>query len=145
MEIIFKKVHTTKDFIISGLTLAAGIGLFFASKGIGVAIMICGLIMLIVYKTGYKIDGIAALLKKSELELCGRNKNHILDFFNGKQHDLEIVCGHDGGTLLLEIWHNKGLQVAYARLSEYKEHTFQPITETIELQKKTTQTLISKL
>ena len=54
MEINFKRVHTGKDLIISAIVLAAGIGLFFVNKGLGIVLCLCGILMLLLYKAGYK-------------------------------------------------------------------------------------------
>ena len=53
MEINFNKVHTIKDLAISTIILLAGIGLFFANKGLGIIIAVCGLAMFFLYKGGY--------------------------------------------------------------------------------------------
>ena len=70
MEINFKKVHTGKDITISSITFLAGIGLFFVNKGLGVCIAVCGLLMLLIYKSGYKKDGKGAALTKKSEDLC---------------------------------------------------------------------------
>ncbi|MCQ2171158.1 MAG: hypothetical protein MJZ17_00155 [Bacteroidales bacterium] len=54
MEINFKKVHTGKDLAISTIVLLAGAGLFFVNRGLGICIAVCGLLMLLFYKCGYK-------------------------------------------------------------------------------------------
>ena len=145
MEIKFKKVHTAKDLIISTLILLAGIGLFFVSKGSGIAVAIIGIILLITYKSGYQKEGDTTVLQKGELELSGLSKPSLLDFLDGKPGEPKFIVGHDGGTVLMEIWYNKRTPVAYARLLEYREQTFQPITDIIELKDQQAQFLISKL
>ncbi len=145
MKTEFKKVHTFKDLIISSLVLLAGVGLFFISKGGGIAVMLCGAVLFMVYKSGYKREGDNTLLKKSELELCGHDKAALLSFLEGKSNEVELHYGHEGGTLLLTVWHNDLLPIAWAQLMEYHEQTFQPITEIIKLNDNQTQKIIAKL
>lgn len=56
MEYNFKKVYTGRDLAISFILIAAGAGLFFLNKGLGVTIGACGLLCLLLFKTGYKIN-----------------------------------------------------------------------------------------
>ena len=53
MEIKFKKVHTTKDLIISAIVLAAGIGLYLVKPVLGVFLAVLGVLMLLLYKNGF--------------------------------------------------------------------------------------------
>lgn len=145
MKINFKKVHAPKDLIISGIILLAGIGLFFIQKTMGVCVVLCGLLSLLVYKSGYKLDGLDVLLKKKQLELNKNCQTSVMDFLNGKNVVPQLVEGNEGGTILLEVWYNKAAGIAYARLSEYKELSFQDVTGIVELTAENAQSLISKL
>ena len=70
MEIKFNRVHTAVDLTISSIVLAAGIGLYFIHSGLGAVIAVCGLLMLIFYKGGYRREGDRPLLKSFGLR-CG--------------------------------------------------------------------------
>lgn len=141
----FKKVHTPKDLIISGIILLAGIGLFFIQKAVGICVVLCGSLSLLVYKSGYKLDGLDVLLKKKQLELNKNCQTSVMDFLNGKNVVPQLVEGNEGGTILLEVWYNAAAGIAYARLSEYKELSFQNVTGIVELTAENAQSLISKL
>ena len=145
MEINFKKVHAQKDLIISGIILIAGIGLFFIQKAMGVCVVLCGLLSLLVYKSGYKLDGLDVLLKKRQLELNKNCQTSVMDFLNGKNVIPQLVEGNEGGTILLEVWYNETAGIAYARLSEYKELSFQDVTGIVELTAENAKSLISRL
>ena len=145
MEMNFKKVHTPKDLIISGIILLAGIGLFFIQKAVGICVVLCGSLSLLVYKSGYKLDGLDVLLKKKQLELNKNCQTSVMDFLNGKNVVPQLVEGNEGGTILLEVWYNAAAGIAYARLSEYKELSFQNVTGIVELTAENAQSLISKL
>ena len=145
MEIIIKKVHAPKDLIISSIILIAGIALFFVSKGVGCFLLVCGIASLLLYKSGYKKEGDSVLLCKKSLELCGNCRPSLLDFLNGKHNNPEIVPGNEGGTVLLEIWYNKKNHVAYTQLSEFRELSFQKLTDIVELSSDDTNKILERV
>ena len=145
MEIQFKKVHTSKDIIISCITMIAGIGLYFLSKSAGITVALCGIAMLYFYKSGYKKDGDTILLQKKTVELSTQCRANVLDFLNGKTDNPVLISGNVGGTILLEVWYNLQKPIAYARLSDYKDATFQPTTDIIQLQENKINSLIKQL
>ena len=57
----------------------------------------------------------------------------------------KLVQGNEGGTVLLEVWFNAPADIAYARLSEYKELSFQTVTDIVELPADQAQLLIQKI
>jgi hypothetical protein len=142
MENKFQKVHARKDLLISGCILIAGIALFFLHKASGVCVIFCGILSLILYKSGYKLNGEGILLQKESLELQNRCRTSILDFLDGKTATPQLVPGNEGGTILLEVWFNAPADIAYARLSEYKALDFQTVTDIVELSADQAQSLI---
>ena len=145
MENKFQKVHAKKDLLISGAILIAGIALFFLHKGTGVCVILCGILSLILYKSGYKLNGEGIPLQKKSLELQNSCRTSILDFFDGKTAEPKLVPGNEGGTILLEVWFNAPADIAYARLSEYKDLSFQTVTDIVELSADQAQLLIQKI
>jgi len=145
MENKFQKVHAKKDLIISGCIILAGISLFFVHKATGVCLFLCGILSLILYKSGYKLNGEGIPLQKKSLELQNRCRASILDFLDGKIAEPQLVPGNEGGTVLLEVWFNAPADIAYARLSEYKELSFQTVTDIVELPADQAQLLIQKI
>ena len=75
MENNFKKIHTGKDLTISTIVLLAGAGLFFVNRGLGICIALCGLIMFLIYKGGYRKDGQGVVLQKKSEDLCKKQGN----------------------------------------------------------------------
>lgn len=144
MENNFTKVHTSMDFIISGVIIAAGIGLFFISMATGIVVALCGILLLICYKSGYKYGNKDIVLKHKQLEVSKKYQKNVLDFLNGDATDLEMQPGNESGTLLLEVWCNTQASVAYAQLHDYLELRFQPITGIIELPTEKVQKVIEK-
>lgn len=145
MENKFQKVHAKKDLLISGGILIAGIALFFLHKASGVCVILCGILSLILYKSGYKLNGEGIPLQKKSLELNNNCRESLLDFLSGKKVEPKLVQGNEGGTVLLEVWFNAPADIAYARLSEYKELSFQTVTDIVELSADQAQSLIRKI
>lgn len=145
MKINFKKVHTGKDITISSITLLAGIGLFFVNKGLGVCIAVCGLLMLFIYKGGYKKDGKGAVLTKKSEDLCKACRTSILEFLGGKDTVPYIKKGNEGGSVRLDVYYNQAADIAYAQLYDFCNYTYEPATEIVELKGETATRLISQI
>lgn len=145
MENNFKKIHTGKDLIISGLLIAAGIGLFFLNAGLGITIGICGILCLLLYKSGYKKDGLDLKLEKKSEDICKSCRSSVLDFLNGKDVTPDIRKGTDGGSVRLDVYFNRAAGVAFAQLFDFCNYTYEPATELIELRSTRSDKLISLL
>ena len=145
MENKFKKVHALKDLIISGLILVAGIGLFFVSKGLGIAVALCSLLSFLLYKSGWRREGDGTPLRKRSIEVSRKCKPALMAFLESGKIVPELVPGNEGGTLLIEVWFTTDESQSYVQLSEYLELGFQKITDVIELDGTQTQNLLAKL
>ena len=84
MEKYFKRVHTPVDFVISGALIAAGIGLFFVSKGSGITLAVIGLLLLVFLKSGFQRKNESITLSHKKIEIGKRYQQTILDFLKGK-------------------------------------------------------------
>lgn len=145
MEYNFKKVHTGKDLAISTIVLLAGVGLFFVNKGLGICIGICGLLMYLVYKGGYKKDGKGILLTRKSEDICKACRTSIVEFLEGKNTVPTIKQGNEGGSIRLDVYFNKDEQVAYAQLYDFCNYTYEPATGIVELKAEKADKLISLL
>ena len=145
MEIKLKSVHTGKDLVISAIILAAGIGLFFVNEGLGVIIGICGLLMLLFYKTGHKREGENIVLRKKALDIAHHCRDSIKGYLDGKDVEPEIDTRETGGVVRLEIYYNADTAVAYAQLFDFSNYTYEPATEIVELRGPRAEKLIGKL
>ena len=141
----FIKIHTIKVLAISGIVLAAGAGLFFIKKDLGAVIFGCGILLLILFKSGYKHKGSNVVLKHKMQDLSKSCRNSLIDFLSGKDIDPEIKPGNEGGTILLEVWYNKQEGITYAQLSDFSNYTYVKATELVELHSPKSDKLISKL
>lgn len=145
MEYKLKPVHTGKDLVISAVILAAGIGLFFVNAGLGVVIAVCGLLMLLLYKTGHKREGENVVLRKKALDIAHHCRESLKGFLDGKDVEPEIDTDENGGIIRLEIYYNADAAVAYAQLFDFSNYTYEPATEIVELRGPRAEKLIAKL
>lgn len=145
MEINIKSVHTVKDLVISAIVLAAGIGLYFVNTGLGVIIGVCGLLLLLFYKTGHKREGEDILLRKKAIDVAHRCRESLKGFLEGKDVEPEINTNENGGVIRLEIYYNADAAVAYAQLFDFSNYTYESATEIVELRGPRAEKLITKL
>lgn len=145
MEYSLKRVHTGKDLAISSTILLAGIGLFFVNKGLGICIGICGVLMCLFYKGGYKKDGRGILLSKKSEDICKECRSSILEFLEGKNAKPELKQGNNGGSIRLEIYFNKTEKIAYVQIYDFCNYNYEPATGIIELDGDRAEKLISSL
>ena len=145
MENNFKKVHIGKDLAISSIIFIAGVGLYFINKGASVCLATCGLLMLLLYKKGYKKDGQDIVFTRRADTICKYCRSSIIDFLNGKTTTPAIKKGHDGGCVYLEVYYNQGEKIAYAQLFDFCNYSYKPVTEIVELRGDKVDTLISIL
>ena len=145
MEIKLKKVHTAKDLIISAIVLAAGIGLYFVNAGLGAVIAVCGLLMLLFYKDGYKREGEGIVLRKKALDIAHSCRDSLKGFLDGKDVGPEVNTNISGGVIRLEVYYNADASVAYAQLFDFSNYTYEPATELVELRGPRADRLIGRL
>ncbi len=145
MEMNFKKVHTVTDLVISAVILIAGIVLSFYSLGIGFIVALCGLLMVLFCKGGYKKDGEGVVLKKKSEELCKSSKASVVEFLNGKSAEVTLKQGNEGGCVRLLVYYNKCEKIAYAQLFDFHDYSYQPSMDMVELRGECVDKLLAKL
>ena len=145
MEIKLIKVHTVKDLIISAVTMAAGIGLYFVNAGLGIMIIICGLLLVLFYKAGYKRVGEDIVLRKEALDVSHSCRESLKGFLDGKDVELLIDKTAIGGVIRLEVYYNAHAAIAYAQLFDFSNYTYEAATEIVELRGPRAEKLITKL
>ena len=145
MDIQLKKVHTGKDLAISGITLAAGIGLYFVNAGLGGVIGACGLLMLLFYKAGYKANGEGPVLTKKAWDLSHASRQSVFEYLNGKDVTPELSGAAIGASARLETYSNKKAGIVYAQLFDFSNYTYEKATELVELHSPRADKLLSIL
>lgn len=128
------KVHTTKDFIIFTILLAAGAGLYLLNAGLGVTIGICAFATLI-FRSGYREKGRGPTLKKRSIDIATTVRQEWKDYLEGKNVEIRIVHPKDeSGAMLLEVYYNKHSRVAFAQLYDYANYSYEKATEMVRLE-----------
>lgn len=143
MENTFKKVHTIKDLTISAILIAAGIGLSFLNTGLGITIGVCGLLCLLLYKSGYKKDGQGICLEKFSEDICKSCRASVMDFLAGKDVTPDVRKGNEGGSVRLDVYFNRAARVAYAQLFDFCNYAYEPASEIVEFHSTKADKLIS--
>lgn len=145
MEIKLKKVHTAKDLAISAMVLAAGIGLYFVNVGLGAVIALCGVLMLVFYKSGYVREGEGIVLQKKALDIAHSCRDSLKGFLEGKNTNPEVNTSPNGGIIRLEAYYNADAAIAYVQLFDFVNYTYEPATELVELRGSKVDILIVKI
>lgn len=145
MEIKIKKVHTTKDLIISVIIIIAGIGLYFLNAGLGGLFAVCGLLMLLFYKVGYKREGENVVLRKKSLDISHNCRTSLKEFLEGKDVDPEVTTNGSGLIIGLEAYYNAKEGIAYVQLFDYSNFEYEAATGIVELRGPRAELLISKI
>ena len=145
MGIKLKKVHTAMDLLISALVVAAGVGLCFANAGLGFVIIVCGLLLLLFFKSGYKRSGENVVLRKKAFDGAHSSRDSLKGFLEGKDVEPEVKTNLNGGVIRLEVYYNAEAAVAYAQLFDFSSYAYEPITEIVELRGSKAEKLITKL
>ena len=145
MEIKLKKVHTAKDLAISAIMTAAGIGLFFVNAGIGVVVAVCGILMLLFWKDGYRREGENIILHKKAFDVAHSCRESLKGFLDGKDVEPIVDTTAIGGIIRLEVFYNAEAQVAYAQIFDFSSYTYEPATELTELRGPRAKTLTDKI
>lgn len=144
-EIKIKKVHTFLDLAIATVVFVAGIGVFFLLPGWGVLFCLIGVLLFAFYKRAYKRVGENAVLKEQSLDVALEGRKGIVDFLEGRGDKLDLPAASEGDHLYLEVYYNAREPLAYARLYDMAENSFEPATGMKELKGSKAQTLIAKL
>ena len=145
MEIKLKKVHTVKDLVISAVVMAAGVGMYFLLPGWGVLLCLIGILMFVFFKRADKRVGDKTLLKETSLDIDPACREEIISFLGGTADTVALAPAPEGDHLYLEVYYNADAAVAYAKLYDVAENSFDPATGMTELRGARAQALIAKL
>lgn len=133
MQSNFKKVHTGKDLTISLAVLIAGIGLFFTNKWLGVFIILCGLLTLLLFKTGFRKEGQTSVLSRVSKDISKTCSLSVIGFLRGEDCSLVIKDGNEGGSMRLITYFSKQDHIAYVQLLNYSNYLYESAIEDVEL------------
>lgn len=145
MDIKFKKVHTAKDLTISVLVIAAGAGLYFANASLGIIVGICGVLLLILYKSGNKVEGQDAVLCKTSKDLALSCRPAVMNFLSGQEEGLELRDAGNGASIRVEAYCNAQAHIAYVQLFDFSNYEYKAVTDMVELNGPRADKFIAKL
>ena len=129
----FKKVHTAKDLTISISLIIVAVALFFINKGLAICLTGMGLFILIIYKSGYKLDDDQNVYVKKSVDLSRDGKESFLNFLNGKSDSVSVKEGHDGGSFRVDFYYNKHSRHSYLQMYTFSNYEYQKEGELITL------------
>lgn len=135
MEKNFIRVRSIKDITISSSLLLIGIilSIVFDSNGAvygGIALIILGLILLFVLKTGYKDTESGEFYKKRDFSFSKKMKSSLLSALASSPEN--INPSEEGEGIRLEIFYSKASGKAFLQLFEYVPFQYHPCSEVHE-------------
>ncbi len=133
MEKNFRRVHTLTNIIVSAVFAVAGIGLFFINAGLGISLIVLGVLLFFLWKSGFRKDGLDTVLTKEAIDVPRSFRQNILDFLEGRADEVEFKEGCEGGCVRIEAFYNKHEQIVFAQLMDFSSYTYQPVGEMTEL------------
>lgn len=145
MEKNFKSVSTTLNIVSAVVVIIAGVGLFFVNKGIGVTLSVVGMCMLIMWKSGYKKNGLDVVLTKKAIDIPRSYRQNILDFLEGRSDEVDFSEGCEGGCVRVEAWYSVKDDISFVQLLDFSSYTYQPVGDVVELRGPRAHKFIEKL
>ena len=125
-----KKTRSAKDFIITLLFLAAGVGLLFCSDSmfiLGCTLIAFAVILFLAMKSSYVIEGKEGSFKRKTANYPKTKKEELVSFLEGK-----FVSEAPGG-LLMYIYYRRDKSAGFAQINDFDQYEYKPITEMIPL------------
>lgn len=124
METNIKKIHTVKDLTPSIGLIAVGAGVFFVNKGCGFCIAALGVLLLFLYKSGYRIGDSSKVYHKKSVDLCRGCKEPLKNFLDGKTGTLDIKEGSDGGSFRVDLYYAAKSDDALLQIYDYQGYEY---------------------
>ena len=103
------------------------------------------LLMLLLYKGGYKREGEGIVLQKKAFDIAHSCRDSLKGFLEGKDVEPEVKTNISGGVIRLEAYYNADAAICYVQLFDFSNYTYEPTTEMVELRGTKALTLITKL
>ncbi len=145
MNTNIKKVHTTTDIIISLGFILIGIGLYFVNPGCAVCIAALGILLLALYKAGYKIGDDKTVYHKKSVDLCRGCKEPLIDYLEGKTKTLEIKEGAEGGCIRVDFYFSSVEDKSFVQIYDFSNYEYRKDGDLREVHSEKTSELIKKL
>lgn len=137
MEKEFSRVRSAQDIIISLILTVAGAILVAMPTStsvniIGFFLIITGLVLILVLKTSYRLDGTRETYRKSEKFFPQSKKDSFTNALKTSPENMDISEENKGNGLRLDIFYNHKTGKAYCRLYEYIPYRYEPCSPYFE-------------
>ncbi|MBO8485302.1 MAG: hypothetical protein IAB78_02635 [Bacteroidetes bacterium] len=136
MEKEFSRVHSATDITVSVILLAAGCVLVAMPTSVPVNILgffliITGLVLALVLRTGYKDKETGERFRKKERFFPAHCKDSISKALASSPDNIDFNEENKGNGLRLDTWYNSKTGHVFVRLYEYIPYRYQPCTAVI--------------
>jgi len=128
-----KKTRSAKDFIITLLFLAAGVGLLFCSDSmfiLGCTLIAFAVILFLAMKSSYIIEGKEGSFRRKTANYPKTKKEELVSFLEGKS---DKVVPEAPGGLLMYIYYRRDNSAGFAQINDFDQYEYKPITEMLPL------------
>ena len=128
-----KKTRSAKDFIITLLFLAAGVGLLFCSDSmfiLGCTLIAFAVILFLAMKSSYVIEGKEGSFKRKTANYLKTKKEELVSFLEGKS---DKVVSEAPGGLLMYVYYRRDKSAGFAQINDFDQYMYKPITEMLPL------------
>ncbi len=137
MEKEFSRVRSAKDIVISLILIAAGAVLVALPTGtsvniIGFFMIFTGLVLLLVLRTSYRLDGTKEFYKKKEFFFPQSKKDSFTAALQKDPSAVDLSEENKGNGLRLDIFFSHKTGKAYCRLYEYIPYRYEPCSPYFE-------------
>lgn len=130
----FTAVHTAKDIIITSFTIFIGVAMAILGQAgmavLGYSIILCGIFMLIFYKTGHRCADDNKLYKKLTLYYGHDEFDPLSKMISSDKITKAILPKDKQCQLMLEIYYNQTNSTF--QLSKYVPNTYEVAVEAVK-------------
>ncbi len=145
MNTNIKKVHTSRDLVVSLGLIIIGIGLYFVNPGCAVCIGALGILLLFLYKVGYRIGDDRTVYRKRSVDLCRGCKEPLVDYLEDRARTLEIKEGADGGCIRVDFFYTSDKAKSFVQIYDFHSYEYQKDGDLREVPADKTAVLLKKL
>ena len=133
MEKEFSRVRSAQDIVISLILVVAG-GILVALHPsasvniLGFFMIFAGLILLLVMKTSYKLQGTKDTYKKKEIFFAQSKRDSLTASLTSDPSAIDLTEENKGNGARVDIFYSRKNGKAYCRLYEYIPYRYEPCT-----------------
>lgn len=137
MEKEFSRVRSAADIVISLLLIVCG-GLLVALHTstsvniVGFFMIFAGLILILVLKSSYRLDGTKDIFRKKEIFFAQSKKDSSIAALSSNPDAIDMTEENKGNGLRMDVFYSKKTGKAYCRLYEYIPYRYEPCTPYFE-------------